>query len=660
MSDKPATRFHLNRTETRVGPIALLTIDNGEDWQRPTVFGQTAFESLLALEDELRAPDWAGLVLTGKPLVFAAGADLDEFPKLTDRDRARHAGEIGHRAFGILAELPYPTLAAINGACVGGGLEIALHCDYRTVSPSVRHIGFPEVFLNIVPGWGGTQLAPRLLGAAKAIQLIVSNPLDQNRLIDGRAAVELGLADALVEATCFLDDSLAWLVERIGAGAGKRPGEADLADAAELCGKARRKVDDKVHGAAPAPYRALDLIALAATSTLAEGMRAEEEALAELLPGHQAQAAVYAYDLVERRAKRGVGVPDVTPRAIQRVGIVGAGLMATQLATLFLRRLEIPVVLTDVEPGRTEAAVEAIRVDLAKQAAKGRLPESKARFLGTLATPGSDTTAYSGCDLVLEAVFEDLAAKQQVFGQVEAVVSETCILATNTSSLSVADMGAPLTHPERLAGLHFFNPVAILPLVEIVRTPATDDVTAATAWQVVKALGKRGVLVADAPAFVVNRLLTRMTSVLMGALERGNSLEETDAAALRLGLPMPPSALLALVGPRVANHVLHTLHDAFPERFPLSPTLDRLAEGEFEIVAREHSPRTVEQLHGDVLEALADECRRMLDEDVVGTAADIDTCLLLGAGWPFHLGGITKHLDQTGVSERVTGGRLAA
>jgi 3-hydroxyacyl-CoA dehydrogenase len=477
-------------------------------------------------------------------------------------------------------------------------------------------------------------------------------------MLNAQRAFEQGFVDALFEPVEFLDESLALLLEKIEEGAGKRRPAADLADAAEVIRKARSRLDGQVHGATPAPYRALDLIEGAAGWSLEEGYRAEEDALSELLPGPQAQASVYAFDLVERRAKRGVGIPDVPARRVQKVGIVGAGLMARQLALLVLRRLEVPVVLRDLTQEQVDDAVTWMRGELDELVRKGRLGEGKARFLGSLAGGGTEWEVFAGADLVLEAVFEEMSVTKEVFAELERVVSPETILATNTSSLSVTEMGADLEQPERVVGMHFFNPVAVLPLVELVRTPQTDDVTLATAWAVTGKLRKRGVLVRDSPAFVVNRLLGRQGSVVTDALDHGNTVDETDEAVLRLGLPMAPSVLLQLVGPKVANHVRHTLHSAWPDRFPLSATLESLAEGGEPVVV-EHAPRTVEQIHEAVLEALADEAGHILVEGVVAEAADIDTCLILGAGFPFWLGGITKHLDQTGVSERVTGRKLS-
>ena len=644
----PPTEFRLARVETEGGAIAILTMDNGEDWQKPNVFGPEALESLAARLDELESGEWAGMVLTGKPFVFSAGADINQFHGVTP-EAAREGSRAGHELFGRIAALPYPTLAAINGACLGGGVEIALHCDLRTIASSVRHFACPEVFLGLFPAWGGTQLVPRIAGVDAALRFVVANPLRQNRMLTGAEAESMGLVDRVLEPAEFLDDSIALLLQKTRPG---EPGPRDSpspAEVGEAVAKARRQLDDSLHGAAPAPYVAVDLIEGSFGWSVEDGYAAEEDAIAELLPGRHAQASVYAFDLVERRAKKDVGKPDVEARQLRKVGIVGAGLMATQLATLFLRRLEIPVAIRDLDQATVDQAVAAIEAELQSQVHKGRYDEGKARFLASLVEGGTTYDHFADCDLVLEAVFEELSVKKQVFAELEGVVSPETVLATNTSSLSITDMAADLDHPERVVGLHFFNPVAVLPLVEIIRTPDTDDTALATAWETAKKLRKRPVLVKDAPAFVVNRILTRMTTVLMDALEHGNTVDETDEAILRLGMPMAPSVLLQMVGPRVANHVLHTLHDAYPDRFPLSETLANYAENRDEIVTKGENRRSVEEIQQAALEAIADEIDHMLDEGVVASAKDIDTALLLGAGWPFFLGGITKYLEQVGL-----------
>jgi 3-hydroxyacyl-CoA dehydrogenase/enoyl-CoA hydratase/carnithine racemase len=625
------TVFKLNRA----GTVALVTIDNGEDHRVPTTLGRSAFESAVAVLEELERGDWSAAVFTGKPFIFCVGADIDEFGRIED---PREGIRAGHELFARIRALPSPTVAAINGACLGGGLELALHCDARTVAANVRHIGFPEVALSIIPGWGGTQLLPRLVGPEAAARVIVLNPLRQNRLLKAPEAVELGIADRLLDPVEFVDESLAFARELASNNLLLGRDEPDWSDLEAVVRKTRARIDDAVHEATRAPYAALELIAGARDWAIEEGYAAEEDAMAELLVSPQARASAYAFTVVERRSKRPPNLPDAKPSAVRKVGIVGAGLMATQLATLFLRRLEVPVVLRDLEQSRVDEALATIRSDVKP-------------FLGTIVDGGTGWEQFEGCDLVLEAVFEELEVKREVIAELRRI-APNAIVATNTSSLSVEEMGADV-------GLHFFNPVAVLPLVEIVRTSRTTDEQLATAWDVVKKLRKRGVLVQDARAFVVNRVLTRMTTVLMDALENGNTVEETDEAALSLGLPMAPSVLLQMVGPRVANHVLETLHESYPDRFPLSPTLASFADGNEEIVVHGDARRTIDEIRADVLEAVADEIRQMLEEGVVGAAADIDACLILGAGYPFFLGGITKHLDQTGVSERVVGSTLA-
>ncbi len=642
----PITEFKV----TRVGDVALVTIDNGEDWTKPTFFGEAALESCERALTELERGDVRAAVITGKPFFFAAGADITEFPDIT-RERAVEGARAGHELFGRLRELPFPTVAAINGACLGGGVELALHCTARTISSAVRHFAFPEVFLGLFPAWGGTQLLPRLVGPEAAIKVIVSNPLRQNRMLKAADVMELGIADRLFDPVEFVDDSLAFALELT-----ERPlerTEPDWSEAETTFRRARTAVDDAVHGAAPAPYAALDLIEGAREWSVEEGYRREEEAIGELLPGPQAQASIYAFQLVEQRAKKHPEKPKAAPRDVRNVGIVGAGLMARQIAALFLRRLEVPIVIRDVKQEIVDEAIAEIGAEAGK-----RLDEPKARFLASIVSGSTTYDGFADCDLVLEAVFEELEIKQQVFAELEDVVADDCILATNTSALSITDMSTQLRHPERVAGMHFFNPVALMPLLEVVRAEETSEEALATVWTVGEKLRKRPILVEDAPGFVVNRVLTRMTRVIMDAVEHGTPVDEVDEAVMSLGMPMAPSVLLQMVGPRVANHVLERMHDAFPDRFPLSPALAALAEGGEPVVVG-NAARTREQIVEDVLEAVADEIHRLLEEGVVAEAADVDTGLLLGAGWPFFLGGITKHLDQIGMSERLFGHTFA-
>ena len=317
-----------------------------------------------------------------------------------------------------------------------------------------------------------------------------------------------------------------------------------------------------------------------------------------------------------------------------------------------------------------------MHAEVDKLLSKGRVNGDTANRLKALVTGTTDKADFADADFVIEAVFEEMKVKQQVFAEVEAVVSDECVLATNTSSLSVSEMASGLAHPERVVGFHFFNPVAVLPLLEIARAERTDDASLATAFAVGKTLKKSCVLVADRPAFVVNRILTRFLGEVTKAVDEGTPFEVADKALEPLGLPMSPFVLLQLVGPAVALHVAETMHEAFPDRFYVSENLGRLVaagksgvyvwEGSTpkvdpevdEMFQQGDSPSSEEEVRRRALDALAEEIRLMLDEGVVEDVRDIDLSMLLGAGWPFHLGGVTPYLDREGVSERVTGERF--
>ncbi|MFI6525297.1 3-hydroxyacyl-CoA dehydrogenase NAD-binding domain-containing protein [Streptomyces uncialis] len=680
--DEVVTQAHVRHLELPdgAGRFALITLDNGFDHTKPTTFGPQSLANLDAALDQVEQEATAGTIvgagLTGKPFIFAVGADLKGVELLKRHEDALAIGKGGHDVFKRLASLAVPTFAYYNGAAMGGGVEAGLHCSYRTVSRAVPAFSLPEVFLGLVPGWGGCALLPNLIGADKAVSVIIENSLNQNRQLKGAQVFELGIADALFDGADFLERSLVWTAGVLNGSVTVERPEVDRGEGWDRAvARGRSVADSKVHGAAPAAYRALDIIAAAKDGDLQAGFDAEDQALADLIMGGELRAGLYAFNLVQKRAKRPAGAPDRSlARPVTKVGVVGAGLMASQLAMLFLRRLEVPVVLTDIDQERVDKGVGYVHAEIDKLLLKGRVNQDKANRLKGLVSGVLDKAeGFSDADFVIEAVFEEIGVKQRVFAEVEAVVPAHAILATNTSSLSVSEMAAGLKHPERVVGFHFFNPVAILPLLEIVRGEQTDDASLATAFAVAKKLRKTAVLVKDAPAFVVNRILTRFMGEIQNVIDEGTPVVAAEKAVEPLGLPMSPLVLLELVGPAIGLHVSETLNRAFPDRFTVSPNLAAVVKAgkrgfyvhdsgtpelDPEVAAllvQGDTVLTEEQVRARVLDAVAQEIGLMLDEGVVAEAQDIDLCLITGAGWPFHLGGITPYLDRAGVSERVNG-----
>jgi 3-hydroxyacyl-CoA dehydrogenase/enoyl-CoA hydratase/carnithine racemase len=662
------------------GTAVLITLDNGRDHTRPNTLAAQGLAQLnQALDSALARDDIVAIAITGKPFILAAGADLSAFAKIVHRDQALAIARIGHAVFDKLHTSRVPTFAFINGVVLGGGLELTLHCHYRTVSSAASGIALPECFLGLVPGWGGAFLVPNLIGADRAVQLIIENPLNQNKMLNGLQAYEWGLADAIFDGADYLARSLDWAGQVVAGSLSVARPEVDRGGSwDEALERARRFVDGKVGGASPGPYRALELMAAAKTSGRAEAYAAEDEALADLIMAPELRASLYAFDLVQKRARKPAGAPESSlARPVTKVGIVGAGLMASQLALVFLRRLQVPVVITDLDQERVDKGLGYVAAEIDRLLGKRRISPDEANRLQALISGTTELVDFADCDLVTEAVFEEISIKKQVFADLEKHVSARCALASNTSSLSITQMAADLDHPQRVVGFHFFNPVAVLPLIEIVRGPATDKETLATAFAVAKTLKKSAVLVKDATGFVVNRLLLRWMAEIFAAVDEGTPVEVADAALRPLGLPMPPTVLLQLVGPAVALHVLENLHAAFGDRFLVSPNLRALVasgrpgiydwtpDGEpyvsdetAKLFTVGNQPSTAEQLRQRALNALADEIGLMLAEEVVAAPMDIDLCLILGAGWPFHLGGITPYLDREGVSERVLGRRF--
>ncbi|MGV3732908.1 MAG: 3-hydroxyacyl-CoA dehydrogenase NAD-binding domain-containing protein [Microcella sp.] len=669
------------------GMLALVTLDNGRDHTRPSTLGPAGLTELAELLDAQKARAAAGeiraLAITGKPFILAAGADLSKVGDIPSYETGLQMAQLGHYALGKLGELGVPSFCFINGLALGGGVEVALNCDYRTLDSSAAALALPEVFLGIIPGWGGAWLLPNLIGIENALKVVVENPLKNNRMLKPAEAYELGMADVLLPPANFLEDSIRWadgvLTGRVKVKRPNEPGKLERAvkwDAA--VGIARKMLEKRLGKVAASPYAALDLLAAAKSSTKAEGFAAEDKALADLVAGDQFRASIYAFNLVQKRAKKPAGAPEKElAKKVTKVGVLGAGLMASQFALLFLRRLQVPVVITDLDQARVDKGLAYIRGELDTLLQKGRIDADEANRLNALLTGTTDKADFADCDWVIEAVFEELSIKQQVFAEIEQHVSAEAVLATNTSSLSVEQIGAKLAHPERVVGFHFFNPVAVMPLIEVVKAPKTDDATLATAMATAAALKKNAVITADTPGFVVNRILAKVLGEAMHAVELGTPFETVVEAQRHFGLPMDPFVLLDLVGLKVGAHVLDTHHTAFPDRFFESKALHELAEAgvllekdakgnakgidkkAIAIVAKHRPadarPWTVEELTQRLEDGLADEIHRMLGDGVVEAPEDIDLCMILGAGWPFQMGGVTPFLDRQGASERVFG-----
>ena len=664
------------------GTLSLITLDNQMDHERPNTFGPESLAALNAAISAALESSSHAIAITGKPFIFAAGADLSALGFVQEKSQALAIAKLGHDVFRRLGESKKPTFAFINGLALGGGLEVALHCHYRTLA-TTAFIGLPEVFLGIVPGWGGATLLPKMIGPQNAVQVIIQNALNNNTMLKSKEALALGISDAVFTPADFLENSIGFAASVLSGT--KKIVRTDFTQDNQAwdtaLATAKAAVAKKYGGAEiAAPAKAIELITAARTNTLSEGFGAEDIALSDLIMSDPVRASLYAFNLIQKKRKKVEGAPKpALARKVTKVGVVGAGLMASQLALLMLRNLKVPVVITDLDQERVDKGLSYIRGELAKLVEKKRLSAESAAWLSSLVSGSTDKQIFADANFVIEAIFEELELKKQLFTELESIVAPDCILATNTSSLSVTKMSEGLKNPERVIGFHFFNPVAVMPLLEIARTAATDDATTATAVVLGKELKKTMVIVKDSPAFVVNRLLTRFMGEITDAIDEGTPPEIADAAMKPLGLPMTSLELLGLVGPAVALHVAETLHHNLGDRYRISPTMQNFVKAGVKsyyikgedgklavnpaaaaLVVAGGKASTVDEVRVRALRALAQEARMMLDEGVVATPAEIDICMLLGCGWPMHLGGILPYLDREGFSESQGGARFHA
>jgi 3-hydroxyacyl-CoA dehydrogenase / enoyl-CoA hydratase / 3-hydroxybutyryl-CoA epimerase len=634
------------------------------------------------------------VVMSALPGTFVAGADVNEIRALRSFQDAENASRRGQRLFETLESLPFPVVAAIGGACLGGGTELALACHYRVAADDPRvEIGLPEVRLGILPGWGGTQRLPLLVGLGPALDFILNG-----RSVGARAAQKMGLVDEVVPPERLLA-SAEGIVEAAEAGR-RRPRRAlaghalarwsplRLATTAIACRVARRRlagrVDERHY---PAPYMAIEAIAHGLRHGRAEGLEFEAQSLGHLAVGPTSRGLVALF-LMQQAARRDPVVV-APPRRIDAAAVVGAGAMGGGIARA-LAKAGIPVRLKDVDPaalGRGMAAAAALEEYEVRKRRITRIEMDRRldRILPTL-----EYTGFRRAGIVVEAVVESLKVKHEVLRDLESVLPAGFIFATNTSSLPIGSIAAPARCPEDVVGLHFFNPVHRMPLVEVIRGARTSDTAVATAVDLAKRIGKTPVVVGDAPGFLVNRILMAYLGEALLMLEEGARIDDLDRALAGFGMPMGPFALLDQIGIDVAAHVAGVLQGAFADRAPKTTILGALRErgwtgrkagrgfylhdgggrddaGGSAGEGGGSRPRTVNhavyglapgaggrRTTGVAAESrlvlpMINEAVRCLEDGIVRTPADVDLAMVLGTGFPPFRGGLLRHADSLGL-----------
>jgi 3-hydroxyacyl-CoA dehydrogenase/enoyl-CoA hydratase/3-hydroxybutyryl-CoA epimerase/3-hydroxyacyl-CoA dehydrogenase/enoyl-CoA hydratase/3-hydroxybutyryl-CoA epimerase/enoyl-CoA isomerase len=665
--------------------IALLTFDlpgKGANVLSRSVLAELA-EHLAQLE---RDAALAGLIfLSGKPGMFIAGADLREFSASLNAPKSEVVAlcRAGQSLFARLSKTPFVTVAAIDGICVGGGAELACWCDRRIVSSNPRtEIGFPEVKLGLYPGWGGTVRAPRIYGLANALEMIISG-----ESADAARAVAMGLASDMVPPQRLLEAAIALVRDEQASRAyladrerWSQPLAFNSTELGFLGATASAMIQQETKGHYPAPVAALELMLETCAYPADKALEKEAAGMAELF-GSPVNAALLNVFFLTDRNKRDTGLDrtDVTPAKIASVGVIGAGIMGSGIAAANLKQ-EIPVAIHDaVAEALVKGARNAVEEASFDKKLKGPDPQKAIQFSALLSiNPRLEPLA--DCDLVVEAVVENIDVKRRLFTALEPRLRPEAILCTNTSTIPVNRLAEGLSRPDRFCGLHFFNPVRRMKLVEVIRGKATSDTTIATTVAYAKRLGKMPVVVNDGPGFLVNRLLFPYMNEAIELLCDGATIQEVDKAALTFGMPMGPIALYDMVGLDTAMYAGKTMWEAFPDRVAASPVIpamvkagrlgqktgkgfylyegkrgraqrDPEAEAIIGNYRRGEGKFTTEQIAHRLILPMLLEATRVLEERIVRDVRDVDLGLVFGIGFPPFRGGLLFWADTVGVEK---------
>lgn len=665
--------------------VALVTFDL--PGKGANILSLSVLQELGAILDELeKRKDLAGLIIkSGKPGTFIAGADIREFLASLSAPKSEVVAMCrrGQTLFQRLSSGPFVSVAAIDGICVGGGAELAVWCDRRVMSDNAKsELGFPEVKLGLYPGWGGTVRAPRIVGLANALEMITGG---EN--VDARAALTMGLASDVVPADKLLDAAIrvvraekqsgAYLKDRQ---AWSSPIKAEPTELGFLGATASAMIQQETKGNYPAPAAALELMLETSQYASEEALTREAEGMAELF-GSPVNAALINVFFLTDRNKRDTGLdkPNVVAGTVKSVGVIGAGIMGSGIAAATLKS-EIPLALTDAnQESLTKGTKQVIEDATYNRKAKG--PDlAKTLKLAPMLSVTHREEEIATADLVIEAIIEKEDAKKELYARLEPQLRPEAILASNTSTIPITRLAAGLARPERFCGLHFFNPVRRMKLVEVIRGAKTSDETVATAVAFAKRIGKMPVVVNDGPGFLVNRLLFPYMNEAIELICEGATLKEIDRAATTFGMPMGPITLYDLVGLDTAKYAGMVMYQAFPERIVGSPVVPAMVkqgrlgqksgkgffsyqnkrgraeeDPELEKFLAPYRKQTKKFSRDELMQRLflpmLLEATRMLEDQIVRDVRDVDLGLIFGLGFPPFKGGLLYWADTIGVGK---------
>jgi 3-hydroxyacyl-CoA dehydrogenase/enoyl-CoA hydratase/carnithine racemase len=667
--------------------IAVLTFDL--PGKGANILSQPVLAELASHLDELeKRTDLAGLIIrSGKPGNFIAGADIREFAASLDipKEKIVEMCQRGQRLFRRLSSGAFVTVAAIDGICVGGGCELALWCDRRVASGDPKtQIGLPEVKLGLFPGWGGTARLPRIVGLGNAVEMITGG-----ESIDARASALMGLADDVVPADRLLDAAIRVVRHDHATGEyrqlrekRKGPVAVNETELAFLGLTASGYIQQQTKGNYPAPLAALEILLGGATVDVDTACQMEAEGMANLF-GTPVNAALINVFFLSDRNKKDPGVDDraVSPREIRSLAVVGAGIMGSGIATATVRR-DIPVTINDAAADALTKATQAILEEVAYDKQKKGPDVQRAVRYAPLVNGTTNDREVAACDLVIEAIVENMQIKRQLYARLEPQMRPDAILASNTSTIPITKLAEGLTRPERFCGIHFFNPVRKMPLVEVIRGAKTSDETVVTAVAFAKRIGKSPIVVNDGPGFLVNRLLLPYMNEALELILDGVPIDAIEKAARKFGMPMGPITLFDVVGLDTAVYAGRVLYEAFPDRIvvsPLVPTLvkagrlgQKTGSGFFKYSGKSEKgevdpaldalltpllrggPKlSPDQLTHRLFLPMLVEATRMLAEKIVRDVRDVDLGLIYGIGFPPFRGGLLFWADTLGAKQVV-------